>query len=90
VQKNATALESKVLWHEFTHLVEQALEVPLSADFGCKLQSVDDGLFLLIHFFFSGNFFNLHRKVLANYFEDLLVGSMKAESLVRLPVHLGF
>jgi hypothetical protein len=89
VQQYSAALESKVLGHELSHLVEQALEVPLGADFRCQLQRVDDGLFLLVHLFLSGNFFNLHRQVLANYFEHLFVGGVEPEGLVCLFVHLG-
>ena len=89
VQKHSTTLETKVLWHEFSHFVEQALEVSLGTNFRRQLQSVDDSLFFLVDFPLGGDFLDLHRQILTNNFENLFIWGVEPLGFISLFVHFG-
>lgn len=86
-QKDSTSLEAEVLRHEFSHLGEQSLEMPLGANFRGKLQGINDCLFLFIYFFLGGNFFDLHSHILANDFKDLFVRGVETVRFISFFIH---
>ena len=86
VEEDANAFEAKVLGHEFAHLVEQACEVPLTADFASKLKGVCHLLFSLIYLSPCLSLLELHRQEVTHNPHDLLVCRLETHMLISLLV----
>ena len=86
VEEDANAFEAKVLGHEFAHLVEQACEVPLTADFASELKGVCHLLFSLIYLSPCLSLLELHRQEVTHNPHDLLVCRLETHMLISLLV----
>ena len=75
-------LKTEVLWHKFTHFLEQACEATLRANLWRQLQGVNDSLLLLVHFLLCLDLLDLHGQVWAEDLEHLLVSLGEAHMLV--------